>query len=140
MVGGGPLHLLVDLQYILILSQDLLFTLICWQCLHHGFGNLHTSQFVGGLFARFAGISLGPDPQGTRQQDTKQHHHTGQAVEKIKKKKQWIRRWNCPWDSNPSSFFFFFREKLMYLSPDPENEKKGRSNTQGWQRESYPKF
>ena len=37
-------------------------------------------------------------------------------------------------------FFFFFREKLMYLSPDPENEKKGRSNTQGWQRESYPKF
>jgi hypothetical protein len=81
--------------------------------LHHGFGNLHTSQFVGGLFARFAGISLGPDPQGTRQQDTKQHHHTGQAVEKIKKKKNngfaagivhgiQIRR----------VFFFFFSRKV----------------------------
>jgi hypothetical protein len=79
--GGGPLHLLADL----------LFTLICWQCLHHGFGSLHTSQFVGGLFARFAGISLGPDPQGTRQQDTKQHHHkTGhrkKSKQPTKKKK-----------------------------------------------------
>lgn len=97
----------------LILSQDLLFTLICWQCLHHGFGSLHTSQFVGGLFARFAGISLGPDPQDTRQQDIKQHT-TRQATEKNKnnppQKKKWIRRWNCPWDSNSSSFFFFSRK------------------------------
>ena len=105
--GRPPVHRL-------ILSQDLLFTLICWQCLHHGFGNLHTSQFVGGLFARFAGISLGPDPQGTRQQDTKPHHHkTGhrkKSKQPTEKKKGFaagivhriqIRR------------VFFFREKLM---------------------------
>lgn len=102
--GRPPVHRL-------ILSQDLLFTLICWQCLHHGFGNLHTSQFVGGLFARFAGISLGPDPQGTRQQDTKQHHHTGQAVEKIKKKKTMDSPLELSMGFKSVEFFFFFFAK-----------------------------
>jgi hypothetical protein len=56
-----------------MLSQDILFTLICLQCLHHGFDSLHASQFVGFLFARFVGISLGPESQDTRHNTTQQH-------------------------------------------------------------------
>jgi hypothetical protein len=93
---------------------DLQFTLICWQCLHHGFGSLHTSQFVGGLFARFAGISIGPDPQYTRQQDTKQQQHkTG--TEKNQNNPPKKIKMDSPLELSIGFKFvecFFFREKL----------------------------
>ena len=104
--GRPPVHRL-------ILSQDPLFTLICWQCLHHGFGNLHTSQFVGGLFARFAGISLGPDPQGTRQQDTKQHHHKTGRRKKSKPEQKMDSPLELSMKFKSVEFFcFFFRRKV----------------------------
>ena len=101
--GRPPVHRL-------ILSQDLLFTLICWQCLHHGFGNLHTSQFVGGLFARFAGIFLGPDPQGTRQQDTKQHHHKTGRRKKSKQQQKMDSPLELSMGFKFVEFFFFSRK------------------------------
>jgi hypothetical protein len=81
--------------------------------LHHGFGNLHTSQFVGGLFARFAGISLGPDPQGTRQQDTKQHHHKTGRRKKSKQQKKMDSPLELSMGFKFVEFFFFFFAKRM---------------------------
>jgi hypothetical protein len=85
--------------------------------LHHGFGSLHTWQFVGGLFARFAGISLGPKPQDTRQQDTKQQHHKTGHRKKSKQPTKKIKM-DSPLELSIGfkfvEFFFFWERRVKY--------------------------